>query len=592
MRLRWRLPLAFVLTTLVLAGIVALSSALLLRSLFLQRLEDDMARQSQQFAAVLNSTTPAELTGVSIQSVTQKAGTAGEVRFTLIAHDGTVLGDSEVDPSTLANHADRPEIAQALAGHEGRARRESVTIGEQLVYVAIPLPSGDRPWSGGALRAALPAARIDGLVAASWRIPLIVWAILLLPTLAAGYLISRSITRPIGHLSDMTARVASGDFSYRTTVHRADELGGLANSLNSMAEQLEGRAGDLARESERSAGVLAAMSEGVILMDADGRLLRANPAAARVLGARFDGRQGEPMVHVARAFPAVRLAATARQAGHGLTEPLDLPTGRSLIVEIVPLQSERGKESQTLFVIRDETERRKTEEMRRDFVANASHELKTPLAGLSLLADTLAIAVREDPERAAEFAARLGSETRRLANLTNDLLTLSQLEEPRPAAPVSWSAVDFARLVRETVADMTPLAEGKQQELKVEGADRLLLRGDETELRTLVRNLLDNAIRHTEPHGHIVARMQAVAYPEGLHFARLSVEDDGPGIPAVDQERIFERFYRVDKARSRETGGTGLGLSIVKHVAESHGGTVEVESRLGVGSIFTVSLPC
>ena len=228
--------------------------------------------------------------------------------------------------------------------------------------------------------------------------------------------------------------------------------------------------------------------------------------------------------------------------------------------------------------------------MRRDFVANASHELKTPLASLSLLADTLAVAIREDPERAAEFVARLDSEIRRLTNLTTDLLTLSQLEESRPA-PISWADVDLARLARETAAEMAPLATAKEQELKVDGVDRLVLPGDETALRTLVRNLLDNAIRYTETRGHIGLRVQTAEDSRRHRVAQLSVHDDGPGIPAADQERIFERFYRIDKARSRETGGTGLGLSIVKHVAESHGGTVEVESRLGVGSTFTVSIP-
>ncbi len=592
MRLRWRLPLAFALTTLVFAGIVAVAAALILRGVFLDRLQDDMARQARQYSAVLEATGDQMAASDVLQSLTRNAGVAGEVRFTVIAHDGEVLADSEADPATLDNHAGRPEVAQALAGHEGRERRESATLGQQEVYVAIPLPAGEQPWSGGALRAAVPAARIDAMLSASWRIPLIIWAILLLPTLASAYLLSRSITRPLQRLVEMTDHVAAGDFSYRTWIRRDDELGELAGALNTTAEQLEARAAELTQEVERSGEVLAAMSEGVLLIDAAGRLLRSNPAAAQILGSALEGREGEPVVHIARSFPALALAQRAWETKEPLTEILDLPSGRSLTVEVVPLRFARPEENQTLFVIRDETERRKTERMRRDFVANVSHELKTPLAGLTLLADTLATAVREDPEQAGQFIERLGTETRRLTDLTNDLLTLSQLEERKSAPWPSAEQVDLARLARETAAAMEALAAAKQQELTVDAPEEVGLVGDQTGLRTLIRNLLDNAIRYTDPQGHIVLRVHAEEESKGRRVAVLTVQDDGSGIPAADQERIFERFYRVDKARSRETGGTGLGLSIVKHVAESHAGQVKVESTLGVGSTFTVRIPC
>jgi two-component system phosphate regulon sensor histidine kinase PhoR len=597
MRLRWRLPLAFVFATAVLAGIVALVSALMLRPLFLERLEDDMASQAQEYASVLAGSgerlsATAGAAGGALQSLTQAVGSAGQVRFTVIAHDGKVLADSEADPTTLQNHATRPEVAQALAGHEGRARRESATLGEQMVYVAVPLPAGDQPWSSGAVRTALPAARVDAMVAASWRIPLIVWAILLVPTLAIAYLLSRSLTRPVGRLVAMTERVTAGDLSAQNAESRRDELGQLARALNAMTHQLGLRATELAHELERSRGVLRAMSDGVILVDADGHLVRSNPAAAALLGATLEGREGEPLVHLARVFPAQRLAQAAREAGRPLTEVVDLPDGRSLTVETVPLRPTGKEESQTLFVMRDETERRRTEAVRRDFVANASHELKTPLAGLSLLGDTLAVALHDDPSKAAQCVEQLRAETQHLTNLTNDLLTLSRLEEAQPSGVAARGAVDLAALARETGEEMQPLAAAKSQTLNVETPDQLTLSGDVAALSTLVRNLLDNAIRYTDEQGHITLRLQTAEDAQGRAFAVLSVEDDGMGIPLADQTRIFERFYRVDKARSRATGGTGLGLSIVRHVAESHGGRVEVQSTVGVGSTFTVTLPC
>jgi len=593
MRLRYRLPLAFALTTLVFAGIVALAAALVLRGVYLERLEDDVSLQTRQFAAVLDEEArrSTDTSLADLQTLTDRAGEAGGLRLTLIAADGTVLADSEADPSALDNHANRPEVRQALAGNEGRARRQSTTLKQQEVYVAIPLPAGEAAWSKGVLRAALPASRIGALLAASWRVPLIVWAILLLPTLAVSYLLTRSITTPVERLRHLTNRVASGDLAYRTSVRRSDELGELASSLNSMASELETQMSQLAEEEERSTQVLSAMSDGVIVLDGDGRFIRGNPAAGRILDVDLEGLAGSPLVLAARAFPARALAHKAQEAGRPVTEVLELPGQRYLAVEVVPLLAAGAQRGQMLFVIRDETARLATERMRRDFATNVSHELKTPLAGLSLLADTLKHAVREDTEQAGVFVDRLSAEIGRLTELANDLLTLSRIEEPEAYSEAEFSSTDLARLAAETAAELTPQAEAKSQELSVEAPEAAEVMGDETALRTLVRNLLDNAIRYTEPAGHIAVAVQTEIGVDGERWVVLTVKDDGEGIPLAEQRRIFERFYRVDKARSRETGGTGLGLSIVRHVAERHGGRVEVASTVGLGSTFTVRIP-
>jgi two-component system phosphate regulon sensor histidine kinase PhoR len=592
MRLRYKLPIAFAITTLAFAGIVALVAALALRGVYLQRLEDDMSLQARQFAAVLEQgalTAPGS--SDYLQQLTHKAGDAGTVRLTLIAHDGTVLADSVADPTTMENHATRPEVAQALAGNEGRARRESTTLRQEEVYVAIPLPQSDASWSRGVVRTALPASRVDSLVAASWRVPLIVWVVLLLPTLAVSYLLTRSMTSPLGRLRGMTAKVASGDLGYRTSVRRRDELGDLATSLNSMATQLESQVDQLGTEKERLAQILTAMSDGVIVVDESGRLLRANPAAEAILHAELENHLGSPLVVLARAFPDQALAAKAREAGGPIAEIVDLPGNRQLAVETVPLHAGEGHQGQMLFVIRDETARLATDRIRRDFATNVSHELKTPLAGLSLLAGTLKHALQEDPEQAAVFVERLASEIGRLTVLTNDLLTLSRLEEPGREIDKDFSTVDLGRLASETAAELLPLAEAKQQTLAVDVAATPVVLGDTVSLQTLIRNLLDNAIRYTEHGGHISISVRPGPESGKARWAILAVKDDGVGIPVADQRRIFERFYRVDKARSRETGGTGLGLSIVRHVAERHGGQVEVASTLGSGSTFTVRLP-
>jgi two-component system phosphate regulon sensor histidine kinase PhoR len=389
----------------------------------------------------------------------------------------------------------------------------------------------------------------------------------------------------------MTARVAMGDLAHRASVRRRDELGELAESLNSMAAQLETREEQLGAEIERSSRVLAAMTEGVVLVDADGQLLRSNPTAEQILGTKLTGAEGSPLVVVARSFPAKALTEKAKQANRAITEVLELSDGRSLNVEVVPLQKSGTDRQQTLFVIRDESARRATERMRRDFATNVSHELKTPLAGLTLLADTLSDTVREDPDQAERFVARLSAEITRLTELTNDLLTLSHLEEPNSAPGTRSTHIDLSGLAAEVLEEVRPLAEKRGHELALDVPTELGIIGDAVSLRTLVRNLLENAIRYTEPGGHIALRCWQETDNQSRRWALLSVRDDGVGISVADQQRIFERFYRVDKARSRETGGTGLGLSIVRHNAERHGGHVEVRSTLRVGSTFTVRLP-
>jgi two-component system phosphate regulon sensor histidine kinase PhoR len=605
MRVRWRLPLAFAVATLVFAGIVALVAALALRGVFLDRLEDEMLKQARQYAAALVSmagdpgdTEGGAITQEALQSLTQQLGSASGVRFTVIDSDGWVLADSEADPTSLENHATRPEVAQALAGNESRARRPSTTLGHEEVYVAVPLPAAATIWSDGVVRVAQPASRVDATVAASWRIPLIVWAVLLAPMLLAAYLLTRSITHPVERLRRMTAQVAAGDLSHRTSVHRRDELGSLADSLNTMAAQLETRDEQLRSEMERSAQVLTAMAEGVLVVDAEGRLIRYNPAAEHILQVDLSQAEGTALIVAARAFPSQSLADQARKAGHATSQVIDLAGGRSLAVEVVPLspagtpgdgtQARPAGGSPTLFVIRDETARRNTERVRRDFATNVSHELKTPLAGLSLLAETLRGAVNDDPAQADKFVLQLSKEVGRLTDLTNDLLTLSRLEEPDATTETEYAPVDFSDLTAEVAEEVRPAAKAKQHQLAADITHGLKMNGDDVALRTMVRNLLENAVRYAEPGGHITLRDQE---GEGRAWVVLSVADDGVGIPLADQRRVFERFYRVDKARSRETGGTGLGLSIVRHVAERHGGRVELKSTVGVGSTFTVRLP-
>ena len=357
-----------------------------------------------------------------------------------------------------------------------------------------------------------------------------------------------------------------------------------------LALELSNRTDELALELERSSLVLAAMSEGVVLVDADGTLVSCNPAVQRILGVACAATPGTPAAELSDALPVEALAARAREAGTAIAHTIELAGGRCIGVEVIPLRERVPGRSQTLFVIRDETERTAAQRMQRDFISNVSHELQTPLTGLSLLADTLPRALRDDPGRVDGFVRQLGAEVRRVTRIAESLLTLSRVEGLGSYVELPQTRLDLSRLVAE-IADATgPLAQQKRQHLVVDAPAGVWVVGDEASLSALVGALLENAVHYTPFEGHIAVRTEA-AEEGGCALAVLSVADDGVGISPDDQLRVFERFYRVDKARSRSTGGTGLGLSIVQKTAERHGGTVSLVSRPDIGSTFTVRLP-
>jgi two-component system sensor histidine kinase SenX3 len=357
-----------------------------------------------------------------------------------------------------------------------------------------------------------------------------------------------------------------------------------------MAQELKTRTDELALALERSSTVLAAMSEGVVLVDGDGTLVSCNPAVWRILRTERVLSPGSPAADLGDVLPVEALMARAREAGEPITRLVEVGGGRSIGVEVIPLQPRDARPPQTLFVIRDETERDAARRMQRNFMANVSHELLTPLTGLSLLADTVPRALRDDPGRVDGFARRLSTEVRRVTRIAETLLTLSRVEEVGSAADPPQTRIDISRLISEIVDGITPLLHEKGHHLVVDAPRGLWVKGDGPSLSALVGGLLENAVHYTPPEGHISVRT-GLDDEGGCPWVVLRVTDDGVGISADDQQRIFERFYRVDKARSRTTGGTGLGLSIVQQTAEQHGGSVSVESRLGSGSTFTVRLP-
>jgi two-component system, OmpR family, phosphate regulon sensor histidine kinase PhoR len=381
----------------------------------------------------------------------------------------------------------------------------------------------------------------------------------------------------------------------RRTVHRLaettlpgwrwtepEDLRGLTNELSAITTRLRDRLEELTEERDRAGQIVDALDDGVLLLDGAGRLLVANPAARSWFGLPDDLRPGLPAQRVLGVPQVSALAEQAAEARAPVVGNLTVvfPEARTLAMRAFPLV-DRGPTGRIVVTLTDITQRRRLEVLRRDFVANASHELRTPVAAVRALAETLLTALPDDPEAGRQFAERIAREAERLDVLARDLLDLSRVER----GTLDVEPVDLVGLVKEVLGGYEDLATERRVRLRSE-LQQVSMRGDRAQLGLLLSNLLDNALRHTPAKGTVCVRLDAAE-----SRALLQVADTGEGIPARELPRVFERFYRVDKARARQTGGTGLGLAIVRHVAEAHGGTVRVDSELGRGSTFTVALP-
>jgi two-component system, OmpR family, phosphate regulon sensor histidine kinase PhoR len=405
---------------------------------------------------------------------------------------------------------------------------------------------------------------------------------LVLAAVVLAVLTARAVARPFGAVIGGVHRLAASALpGWRWT--EPDDLDGLTTELTSITARLRDRLDELTEERDRAGQILDALDDGVLLLDGAGRLLIANPAAKAWFGLRDDLRPGLPSQRVLGSSQLGELAAKAAEAGTPVTGTLTLvfPEYRTLALRAFSL-ADRGPTGRIVVTLIDITQRRRLEVLRRDFVANASHELKTPVAALRVLAETLLTALPDDPEAGRSFALRIDREAERLDALVRDLLDLSRVER----GTLDVEPVDLVGLTKEVAGGYTDRAEERRIKLRTELQANIAMRGDRAQLGLLLSNLIDNALRYTSARGTVWVRLKATE-----SRAVLQVADTGEGIPASELPRIFERFYRVDKARARETGGTGLGLAIVRHVAECHGGTVTVDSELGQGSTFTVTLP-
>jgi two-component system phosphate regulon sensor histidine kinase PhoR len=547
------------------------------RRWLLERGRETLERDARQVSRFLVGD-PAAKAG-DLPLAVAEADTATGCRITLIAADGRVVADSRADAATLESHADRPEFRAARAGAVGHDVRHSRSLGLDLLYVAVPAQAGA---AYAVVRVAEPLSIVSELNSSLLRMSLIAATMTLLATFVLLYWLSGRHSARVRALESVAARVGAGDEQARALERPEDELGRLGAALNRMSEELRERLGALARERDVREHILAHMTDGVALVDSANRLAHCNHSLAEILGAPRPAAPGTPLAEFVRTPELDELLRRARLERRAVAADLRLwsPRPRFVRASVTPLEA--GGE-QLLLVLHDLTEAETVNRMRQDFVANVSHELRTPLTSLRGYAETLLDGGLDDAEHRVEFVRVICDQAQRLQALVDDLLSLAALE--RPEAEPRREHFDLRALLEEHVGAERLRASRAGLVLALERGDAIEVNADRARIAQVVANLLDNALKYTE-RGCVTVRAG-----EAGGRVWCEVEDSGPGIPEDDQPRVFERFYRVDKARSRDKGGTGLGLSIVKHVLTLHGGEVCVRSSPGSGSTFRFELP-
>jgi two-component system phosphate regulon sensor histidine kinase PhoR len=518
----------------------------------------------------------------------KQAGAKVPTRFTVILPGGKVVGDSEAAPDEMENHGDRPEVRQALKGGVGSAIRFSGTLRQRMLYVAIPIQGGQGAAVWGVVRISIATDAIDEQMRTlQIRIALggvIIAALASLVCLA----ISRRITRPIEAMRQGAARYARGDFSHRLHPPETMELAGLAEAMNQMARDLEERIQAVVRQRNESQAVLSSMVEGVIALDREERILHLNEAAGRLLNRPVDSLRGRSIQEVMRNRDLHHLVHATLSEGANTEGDITLYQNGDQIFNIrcTSLRDADGVSIGALLVINDVTQLRRLENMRSEFAANVSHEIKTPLTAIQGFVETLHQGAVDDPAEADRFLGIIQKHVRRLTAIIDDLMQLSRLEQDQESRRLLLEDGPVADVIRTAVGLCRARAAERQITVEVACDEDLTAAMDAQLMEQAVVNLLDNAIKYS-PSGSRVS----VEARRDRQEIRIQVRDQGMGIVARHLPRLFERFYRVDKARSRNMGGTGLGLAIVKHIVQAHGGQVTVQSDQQRGSTFTLHLP-
>jgi two-component system phosphate regulon sensor histidine kinase PhoR len=585
-RLLWQIyPFFLVIAIASLAGMTWYDCTAI-RNFYLDRTRNEL----QSRAILLEQQFTAELAAGNhekINNLCKDLGLRAEMRITVILPDGKVVGDTTESPLRMGSHADRLEIAQALAGKIGwSSGRYSETLHEWRAYSAMPLYQDGKII--GVLRTSLSMEAIDKALRDIRNRVTWFCCVTALMIAAITWYGARSLVRPLEILKTGAERIAQGDLSHRVPVGNIREIAAVAVSLNCMAASLEEKLRDLTTQGNEREAILSSMTEGVLAVDSQERLIRINEAAAKLLEIDAAQAPGRMLQEVVRNHDLHVLVSNVLSAQCNVESEIilhDERGERNLLAQGTVLRDARETIG-TLVILHEVTQLKRLEKVRRDFVANVSHELRTPVTSIKGFVETLLDGAMNNPDELRRFLEIVATQTDRLNAIIEDLLTLSRIEQEEEKAEIALTVSPVRKILETAVEVCRMKAEEKKITLDLSCDPTLLAAMNAPLLEQAVINLLDNAIKYSYPEGPISLSAERADNEIVIH-----VRDEGCGIGREHLQRIFERFYRVDKARSRKLGGTGLGLAIVKHIAQVHGGRAEVESALGKGSLFSILLP-
>ncbi len=522
----------------------------------------------------------------NIQDRIKSLGKKTNTRFTIIKLDGMVLADSQEDPKTMDNHSSRPEILAAHSHGHGMTTRFSNTIDTKMMYYALTVEREDNLL--GYVRTSLPLSAIDDRLSRIHTLVLFAMSVSVFVALLLGFFVARGFAKPLTAMTVIAESMSDGNYDQRVAIDRKDEIGSLAQTLNKMARSSRERLETIVLENNKLVAILAGMVEGVVAVDKNETIIHLNEAARRILGILSDEDIHPRIWEATHSQEFCQIFSAALNEVTEIRKKMKISTSSTeQLVEVhaSPFRNAAGELVGAVAVLHDVSELDRLETIRQDFVANVSHELKTPITAIRGLVETMIEDEEMSVENHRKFLTKTMNQTLRLSNIVTDLLALSRLE---PAGmDLIKEPLDFRDVVKDSLQALLPVSEDKNIPIESQISDEPVeVLGDREALFQSVNNLIDNAIKYNSKNGKVWLRLH-----KEEKNAVVEVRDSGIGIEPLEQHRIFERFYRVDKARSRQVGGTGLGLSIVKHTVLAHGGQLSVESIQGTGSTFQISIP-
>ncbi len=577
----------------VIAFIVILMGAFFLYFLnyfYMQTLNESMYNQARFAAALVGELLERNADADEIDQLSRHLGSELGLRITIIDAEGKVIADSDEDPALMENHSDRPEVITALENFRGTASRYSSTLDEDLFYMAVPLNQADHAGgddgSRAVLRLALPLSSINRAISNLFLFILGALLISSLAALAAAYLLSGKITGPVRAITSAAKSIAGGDYNPPLKVGGDDELADLADNIKAMGAALQLKINQVTWEKNKIETVVSSMSSGIILTDQVLRIELINPAAEELFDLKRDSVIGRPFNLAIRYYALNENLKAVAQDGEARVMEVNLYYPRVAVLDtyIVPVYGSDRSIIGSLILFHETTVLRSLEKMRSDFVANVSHELRTPLTTVRGYTETI-LHEELSREQILDFLKVIDRETKRLSSLLDDLLDLAQIENEKGF--VKKEPIDMPVLIREAVKRIEDARSALSVTINFDMPDHgIYVSGKPEWLRQALVNVLENSIKHGYEKGQIDISLAAAG-----SNAEIVIKDNGPGIPEEDLPYVFERFYRVDKARSRKSGSTGLGLSIVKHILEAHDASYKLQSKTGEGTAFILSLP-